>query len=638
MNESEKLLVMTLDQLGCLPKEKQIEALSQIEHEDFGYIIIKVCRNIMQIKNIEMNFPETLSKEMNKRYRDCQKVVEFIKSLGYKSDLNINNILFPSMREMQRILEFTLEIITSVDTGAGELAQGMTEKNFAKVKFGKQLTAWHSQLWVIPELNDKLYAKKIGKVNEYSLKIQNTKLGIFKKIKAANAGNITEEQAKISKNKKEAIATCTNIDFIQEEDNAFLKYATGDKNHNYLVNKLKIKNNYKPLEKTTNQDFLNCLEARTKAINFLSETYKENNFSNNVHIINRKNKQLYGMLNLNFASSTNKENKTTGDTTTEGATTEEEKNNLYKSKLDTIISNFEEEKKQKNEEIADLNNKLLNIVSTIEKLKEQQQENSESKGDLQARLNQLSLLNQELLKEIEDQMNAYEQMKKLQTNEIVEDDVVQEVQNLQKKYEDMVNNWDEYSIQAKARVDELKSEIDTKKKEYNYKYEQISKLKKEIEEIQSKIAMKQEIAAFLKEESEKIPAEVNRNNYTNKIAELTKNIKKEKSNILGYLNDVKAMDDKISKINENIKRVDNEFEDRLFQDAKQYPNLKEVYAAFLKLRDGYTTLQKNILDANNLKHKLKELENKVDDYKIKLKNYDYDQLKEQVEYLKTHQQ
>ena len=136
---------------------------------------------------------------------------------------------------------------------------------------------------------------------------------------------------------------------------------------------------------------------------------------------------------VNFASSTNKENKTTGDTTTEGATTEEEKNNLYKSKLDTIISNFEEEKKQKNEEIADLNNKLLNIVSTIEKLKEQQQENSESKGELQARLNQLSLLNQELLKEIEDQMNAYEQMKKLQTNEIVEDDVVQEVQNLQKK-------------------------------------------------------------------------------------------------------------------------------------------------------------------------------------------------------------
>ena len=638
MNESEKLLVMTLDQLGCLPKEKQIEALSQIEHEDFGYIIIKVCRNIMQIKNIEMNFPETLSKEMNKRYRDCQKVVEFIKSLGYKSDLNINNILFPSMREMQRILEFTLEIITSVDTGAGELAQGMTEKNFTKVKFGKQLTEWHSQLWVIPELNDKLYAKKVGKVNEYSLKIQNTKLGIFKKIKAANPGNITEDQAKISKMKKEAIATCTNIDFIQEEDNAFLKYATGDKNHNYLVNKLKIKNNYKPLEKTTNQDFLNCLEARAKAINFLSETYRENNFSNNVHIINRKNKQLYGMLNLNFASSTNKENKTTGDTTTEAPTSEEDKNNLYKSKLDTIISNFEEEKKQKNEEIAELNNKLLNIVSTIEKLKEQQQENSESKGDLQARLNQLSILNKELLKEIEVQMNAYEQMKKLQKNEMVEADVVQEVQNLQKKYEDMINNWDEYSVQAKAKIDELKTEIDTKKKEYNYKYEQISKLKKEIEEIQSKIAMKQEIAAFLKEESEKIPAEVNRNNYTNKIAELTKNIKREKSNILGYLNDVKAMDDKISKINENIKRVDNEFEDRLFQDAKQYPNLKEVYAAFLKLRDGYTTLQKNILDANSLKHKLKELENKVDDYKIKLKNYDYEQLKEQVEYLKTHQQ
>ena len=139
-------------------------------------------------------------------------------------------------------------------------------------------------------------------------------------------------------------------------------------------------------------------------------------------------------------------------------------------------------------------------------------------------------------------------------------------------------------------------------------------MKKEIEEIANKIANKQEHAAFLKEESEKIPVEVNRNNYTNKIAELTKNIKREKNNILNYLNDVKAMDAKIAKINENIKRVDNEFEDKLFQDAKQHSNLKDVYTAFIKLRDGYTTLQKNILDANSLKHKLKELENKVDDY------------------------
>ena len=648
MNESEKLLVMTLDQLGCLPKDKQIEALSQIQHEDFGYIIIKVCRNIMQIKNIEMIFPETLSKEMNKRYQECQKVVEFIKNLGYKSDLNINNILFPSMREMQRLLEFTLEIITSVDTGA-EFAQGITEKNYTQIKIGKQLNEWHSNLWVIPELNPRLYPKKVGKKNKFTLKLKKSQINDFKQIVAANAEHITDNQKILSQTVTEEITSSPNINFIQEEDNAFLKYAGGDKNHNYLVNKLKIKNNYKPIEKSTNQDFLDCLEARGKAIDFLYHTYKENNFTNNVNIINRKNKNLYGILNLDpatmstaFSGSSQLGGKGTNDNLIsgkgEGNEDEENKNNLYQSKLDNIISNLEEKKKKKNEEIAELNNKLLNIVSNIEKLKDLHKDNADVKGDLQARLDELSMQNKKLLKEIEEQMSAYEQMKKLQKSEIVEADIVQEVQNLEKKYEDLVSGWEEYSTQSKARIDELKTKIDTKKKEYSYKYEQITTLKKEIEEIANKIANKQEHAAFLKEESEKIPVEVNRNNYTNKIAELTKNIKREKNNILNYLNDVKAMDAKIAKINENIKRVDNEFEDKLFQDAKQHSNLKDVYTAFIKLRDGYTTLQKNILDANSLKHKLKELENKVDDYKIKLKSYDYEQLKEQVEFLRSAKQ
>ena len=111
---------------------------------------------------------------------------------------------------------------------------------------------------------------------------------------------------------------------------------------------------------------------------------------------------------------------------------------------------------------------------------------------------------------------------------MAESDIVVEVQQLQKKYESMVNDWEEYSVQAKARVEELKTEIDTKKKEYNYKYEQISTLKKEIEDITSKIAMKQEMAAFLREESEKIPTDINRNHYIARLAEFTRNIKKEK--------------------------------------------------------------------------------------------------------------
>ena len=93
-------------------------------------------------------------------------------------------------------------------------------------------------------------------------------------------------------------------------------------------------------------------------------------------------------------------------------------------------------------------------------------------------LENLKQENNDLLKEIEEQMTAFEQMKKLQQNEMVENEVIQEVEKLEKKYEEMINNWEEYSKEAKGRIQELKTAIDTKKKEYSYKYEQIGVLLK----------------------------------------------------------------------------------------------------------------------------------------------------------------
>jgi len=218
---------------------------------------------------------------------------------------------------------------------------------------------------------------------------------------------------------------------------------------------------------------------------------------------------------------------------------------------------------------------------------------------------------------------------------MVEEDVINEVENLEKKYQNMVENWNDYANQAKSRIQELKTAINTKKKEYTYKSDQINVLKKEIEEIASKIQMKQELAQFLSEEYQKIPLNINRNSFINRIAELTNNINRERQNISQYLKDLKEADSKINKLNESIKRVDNELEDLIFQDAKNNNKLKNVYAAFMKLRDGYNNLQKNIIETSNQKYKLRELDSQVYDYKTRLQSYDMNQLKEQINFLKN---
>ena len=642
MNDTEDLLILTLNQLNCLPsnESQKIQTISQIKNEDFAEIIIKVINKIIQIKNLEIDFPESASKEMNKKYVEAQKIVEFIKNLGLRGDLGINQILFPSQRDMQNLLEFTLEIITQNDTGADEFTQ-VNEQNLIKKKIGKILNNWKNENFIIPELNDNIYKENDFYFNEYYLKIEKSKIKELNNYKKKFNENVSKNFKENSKNTTKNIENSDNIFFIQEEDNEILKFTTGEQKHNYLIDKLKLKNSIKSSNEKE-QNFINIFSKRNKAIDFLFNNYKENNFINNVNIIKNKNKIFYGgdfskfITNLNTQSTLISNENNNNNINKENENEENEsKTNVFKNKLETIISNFEEEKRIKNEEINELNNKLLSINNQIEKYKQNHIEHNEQKTNLLKEFENLNNINQILLKEIEDQMKAYEQMKKFQSKEMVENDVINEVENLEKKYQNMVDNWNDYSNQAKSRIQELKTAINTKKKEYTYKSDQINVLKKEIEEISSKIQMKQELAQFLSEEYQKIPLNINRNSFINRIAELTNNINKERQNISQYLKDLNEADMKINKYNETIKRVDNELEDIIFQDAKNNRKLNDVYAAFIKLREGYSNLQKNIIDNFNKKSKLRELESQVYDYKIKLKSYDMNQLQEQINFLKN---
>ena len=632
---ADDLIILTLTQLGFLKNDDQknkISSIGQLSEDLFREILYKVINKIIQAKNLEVTFPEKPSYEMNKRFQEAQKSVEILKSLGYRGDIKMNSILHPEKRDKERILEFTLEIISSEEVGAHEIAEGMTEKNMVKMKIEKKLVEWQKDLWLIPELtpNPRLENKK----DEFFLKISEVKTKDFKQI--IKNSNIDNDYITAG---KEAFSKCganENIEFIQEEENQLSKYNLAEKNHNYLVNKLKKRKAKKNIEKNINQELIEFLDKRADTLQFVYSNYSENNFQNNVNILKKRNKEIYfSQIGLTGFSSLDSRKKAGENGLDENQNLKDGDNTQqFKNKLDAIINNFEEEKKAKNEEINELNAKLLNITNNIDSIKKSYRDNAELKNQLQETLNQLSEENTELLKEIEDQMNALEQMKKLQKNEMVEKEVVEEVEKLEKKYQDMLKDWADYSSQAKNQIQELKSSIDEKKKEYKYKFDQINALKKEIEEIANKIAMKQEIAQFLKDEYSKITVNINRNTFVNKISDLTKNIMKERKAVSQYIEDLKKTDKTIETYNATIKTVDNELEDLLYKDAKSNNKLKDVYSAYMKLREGYNNCQKNIIEVANQKHKLDELTNQVDDYKEKIKNYDIKQLNEQIELLK----
>ena len=112
--------------------------------------------------------------------------MEILKSLGFRGDLGMNNILHPEKRDKERLLEFTLEIISSEDVGAHEITQGMNEKNMVKMKIEKSLVEWQKDLWLIPELNPAA-KREPQKKDEYFLKISESKTKELKQI-IKNAG------------------------------------------------------------------------------------------------------------------------------------------------------------------------------------------------------------------------------------------------------------------------------------------------------------------------------------------------------------------------------------------------------------------------------------------------------------------
>ena len=510
---SEDLLILSLTQLGFLKnddQEKKITSVSQLNDDMFRGILYKIKNKLIQLKNLDVSFPESPSHEMNKRFAEAQKSVAIFKSLGYRGDIRMNSVLHPEKRDKERLLEFTLEIISSEEVGGHEIAQGMTEKNLVKMKIEKKLIEWQKDIWLIPELMPK--PKTSNKKNEYFLRISEAKSKEFKQV--IKNSNIDKEFLNAGKAVVAKVASNENINFVQEEDSQLSKYNLNKKNNNYLINKLKKRKNAKKFEKSTNQILIESLEKRAQTLQYLYSNYSENTFQNNVNILKKINKDIYfTQIGLGLSSLRQKKGLNNDNNNDNENKNGEDNQQQFKNKLDAIISNFEEEKKAKNEEIAELNTRLLNITNNIDTLKNTQKDNAELKTQLQETLVKLSEENTELLKEIEDEMAAYEQMKKLQKNEIGENEVINEVEKLEKKYQDMTKDWSEYATQAKNQILQLKSSIDEKKKEYKYKYDQINALKKEIEEIANKISMKQELAQFLNDEYNKITININIFNY-----------------------------------------------------------------------------------------------------------------------------
>ena len=88
--------------------------------------------------------------EASHRFKVCQKLVEYFKTLEYHSDLSFNAFLYPNVKDTRKLLGFLFEFLFKGETD--DTKQKVTAPtNEQEILVKRRLQAWRKKPWLLPD-------------------------------------------------------------------------------------------------------------------------------------------------------------------------------------------------------------------------------------------------------------------------------------------------------------------------------------------------------------------------------------------------------------------------------------------------------------------------------------------------------
>ena len=112
MEEADNILIVSLQHLSITVKQ-----LSDFTSETLILAIIKCFERISQMLTEKDNFVDLKFlksqnlKEATHKFKVCQALTQYLKTLGYYYDTSFNVFLYPSVKETRHLLGFLFEFI-----------------------------------------------------------------------------------------------------------------------------------------------------------------------------------------------------------------------------------------------------------------------------------------------------------------------------------------------------------------------------------------------------------------------------------------------------------------------------------------------------------------------------------------------
>ncbi len=618
--EGDRILLQAFKSVKCVIPDN-ITSIVDITPE---ILVSIVSRCVYLISNGDIECKSELSTNIAARHRVCTDIANKVKALGCTVDCGYNQLLYPVEVQTRRLLNWLVTKLPRVDDDAPE---DYTTDELFKKNIKDSLKSWRKEKWKLPYTTTGVPSRNIYKriPSQTAPETLLDKKDMYNIYKWTAESNSTSSAFVV----KDKISPATSIiemhvqELLEEEkyDDDFLLSTLNDDQR--LSDTKKKNDGHHSIIANTVQNSINSIgsSVQLKEMSKLSfdELLKTMTEKNNIGDTPGKKSRFE--QSLEFAEEKSKQFKDISlSSTQEGSKETTEERRLRKE---------QELQNNRREELQCLKDKLDTEMAKLQQLKIDEQEATQRAKAATSGMEELSEEIKKLQKETNMKQQTLDMLPKAAEN-LAKLNAICEAS--QQRLNALEAEWVRFKGPLQSQLDDARNINTARRAEVQELVEKMRALRDEMPTMLQELKDKQKMATQLAEELQSLP-NIDRNEYTNRIMDIIKQIAQQDKNIAQITGEIRDLQRQIKNTTESVERADAIAENKVYGAAKLKSNEAsvEVYKALMTLRASFEALIKVVNDIGLQKKLASELENKIEQENARVSSQNYDRIRSDLD-------
>lgn len=596
MEEVDEIVIHTLRQIGC-----DLEDVSSLREFTTEIVIEGVVR-CLKLINPSLELSHHVPPSMSARYRVGSALASACSELGYKGEIGYQTFLYSNESDLRKVFLFLVEKLPKesekvLDEPLGKSALILRE---IALHLGECLTKPWLPRYCRSRASDRKHSILLDSFPASNKPFQTVPIFIPACTKVSNekAGSAVTQYS----NKylpflhKQAIANTTLICSILERNT--LNFVRQFKWENEWGNE------HLPTKFTKQEIRLQKSEKVKQLLSdYIAQTTqpKKSGYDGTLDEILRK--TFRGREKLVKAS------RFAHAVDLQFATNKEVAEPPGAQVIEKGVDTQEEKQKKREEEIAELQNKLDSVSAKLNQIEVQSKKYEVS-------LHQITEMINKEQEKIDDLKESY-RVKECTLSLLP--DAENNMEKLQalidassQRLISLANQWEQHRVPLIDQYRELKDACSQRLNETQKKLEEIKELREKIRETGIEARLKDETYKQLTSAYEKLTKDVSRSAYTRRILEIVANIKKQKAEIDKVLLDTRNIQKEINRLSGKLERTFTVTDELIFRDAKKDESVRRAYKSLAALHENCSQLVQIVEDTGSIVREIREIEDQIE--------------------------